>query len=65
MKRLKGAQPEKNSLSKGYGDVAPSSETEHPSGAPFSAFGAPKALLATTTVGYFFLALPHSGSCSL
>lgn len=48
MKRLKGAQPEKNSLSKGYGDVAPSSETEHPSGAPFSAFGAPKALLATT-----------------
>ncbi len=34
----KGAQPEKDSLSKGYGDVAPSSETEHPAGAPFSDF---------------------------
>ena len=34
----KGAQPEKDSLSKGYGDVVPSSETEHPAGAPFSDF---------------------------
>ena len=38
IKHLYGAPPEKNSLSKGYGDVAPSSE-----------FGVPDALLANTS----------------